>query len=332
MSMRLTWMDSLRGLAIVLLLFWHACSIPVLYGWEMPQWLYLLNEVFLPWRMPTLMFLSGVLLERSLRKATGTYLWGKVRAILWPYLVWSAIHLLTFPLNEAPFLSPKSWISTGYLWFLFFLLGYYVIALVVARLPWWAVLPAFAVVALLFEYPLIHNFAYFAVYFFAGHYGRRLVLRSMQSPRKWFLASACVSAAFTVLSVWLTAIAEEHFFQYDVISIPFVLVLMWTSARLVVWADERWHETRPVLAARWVGQRSIVFYLTHFPVMSVVSVLLLAAVGGWVVPIGFSAALVACTVTAFWMRAAPISWFFAAPSFRRNTRPPVTRVDSVGPS
>ncbi len=35
---RQTWMDVLRGTAIVLLLLWHAPAIPALIGVEMPEW------------------------------------------------------------------------------------------------------------------------------------------------------------------------------------------------------------------------------------------------------------------------------------------------------
>ena len=77
-TQRIEWMDSLRGIAILLLLFWHAFAIPDLLGTPMPDWLRNINNAFLPFRMPMLMFLSGMLLEKSLRKPLPTYYEGKL--------------------------------------------------------------------------------------------------------------------------------------------------------------------------------------------------------------------------------------------------------------
>ncbi len=84
---RLQWMDMLRGSAIVLVMLWHSSAVPVLYGARMPEAVRAVNMFFLPFRMPTLMFLSGLLLPASLRKPLPVYYAGKFAAIGWPYLV-----------------------------------------------------------------------------------------------------------------------------------------------------------------------------------------------------------------------------------------------------
>lgn len=84
---RLHWMDMLRGSAIVLVMIWHSSAIPVLYGASMPAPVRAVNMFFLPFRMPTLMFLSGLLLPASLRKPLPVYYAGKFAAIGWPYLI-----------------------------------------------------------------------------------------------------------------------------------------------------------------------------------------------------------------------------------------------------
>ena len=74
---RFAWMDLLRGSAIFMLILYHASAIASLYGRDLPRWLVIFNEFFLPFRMPTLMFLSGMLLSGSLRKPLVQYYWGK---------------------------------------------------------------------------------------------------------------------------------------------------------------------------------------------------------------------------------------------------------------
>lgn len=115
---RLEWMDTLRGLAIILVLMWHAPAIPALFGYEMPVWLAGLNNFFLPFRMPTLMFLSGLLLSHSMSKGWRVYYTGKFRSLVWPYILWAALHMVLYG-RGLELTNPRSWIATGYLWFLF---------------------------------------------------------------------------------------------------------------------------------------------------------------------------------------------------------------------
>jgi uncharacterized membrane protein YcfT len=91
--MRLGWLDSLRGLIILLVVVFHA---EVVVGRQEGHWLgglHELNHVLGFVRMPALMVLSGILLSRSLAKGPTMHLRGKVAKIAWPYLVWSSLNL-----------------------------------------------------------------------------------------------------------------------------------------------------------------------------------------------------------------------------------------------
>lgn len=135
-STRLTWMDDVRGTAILLLLLWHASAVPVLFGTEMPEVVRSANAFFMPYRMPTLMLLSGMLLARSLRKPLPTYYAGKIAMVLWPYLVWVIIAKATFlDIEGMPWWHWRAWYATTYLWFLFFIGVYYAAAPLLRRLP-----------------------------------------------------------------------------------------------------------------------------------------------------------------------------------------------------
>ena len=71
-GLRMTWMDLVRGGAIVLVVFWHAASVPdqLLDGAEPGYYVRKLNAALGPFRIPTLLVLSGLLVERSLAKGT----------------------------------------------------------------------------------------------------------------------------------------------------------------------------------------------------------------------------------------------------------------------
>lgn len=140
-STRLRWIDATRGVAVILVVFWHAASVPVTYGDRHDmQWLVHLNGVLEPYRIPTLLFLSGLLVPRSAEKPVEAFLWGKIRHIAWPYLVWMGV-MWCVPNFSYLFAYPRVWLGDygNYLWFLVVLFCCYV-AVPAARLfrvPWW---------------------------------------------------------------------------------------------------------------------------------------------------------------------------------------------------
>lgn len=319
---RIDWMDTLRGTAILLLILWHATSIPTRYGFDMPAWLFLLNEVFLPWRMPALMFLSGLLLAGSLRKTARVYYVGKVRNLLWPYLLWAALYLALYPAPGESLVSPAAWFGAGYLWFIFYLFLYYLVAPMVVRAPWWVILPVFAAGAMFIPHPSPQKICYFAVFFFAGHFGRALVPALLTVSRRVVAVAGLIALGFTAASLILSAAAGRHFFEFAPLSIPFVLVLIAVGIRLAYAVQRRASQSAPIRCVSWIGRNSVVFYLTHVPLMLVaceVSQRLTADLGLWVVGVCSAVAILGAVPLALAHRHPGVSWLFRAP-----------RVDALG--
>ncbi|PVG82857.1 hypothetical protein DDE18_10905 [Nocardioides gansuensis] len=135
---RLLWMDRLRGAAILAVVLFHAELQAVgATGDQLPV-VHAVNGVVGPVRMPMLVLLSGMLLAPALRKPRSRYVDGKLRTLLWPYLVWSALDLaqLQWRLVQAgesldwPWVARVLYDPPTYLWFLAFLLVYYLVAMV----------------------------------------------------------------------------------------------------------------------------------------------------------------------------------------------------------
>lgn len=315
-------MDTLRGSAILLLLCWHSSSIPFYYyGVRMPEWLFLFNEVFLPWRMPTLMFMSGMLLHRSLSKPLGTYYAGKARSLLWPYVVWGGLHILTWPgflaAHHDDFLALA---TPSYIWFLAYLILFYLTGPLVAKLPWWVTLPAILLATRITVSYEIQDLDYYALFFFAGHYARPLMGRVAQA-RGWPVALGWIAvAAFTAVSLWKTHQIGQHYFQSRDIAIPAVLVLIAATANLASRVTDTVGESAVVRFIQWVGRKSIVFYVVHFPVMRLVADPLADRLGVWVIPVCYVVALSVGIILALGSDKMPLSLLFRAPSRSKRDR------------
>lgn len=254
-------MDFLRGVAILLVIAFHATTLLSRIDMPPPVWLEEATSFFGLYRMPTLMFLSGLLLPQSLKKDTRTYFAGKMRSVLWPYLVWSGITALVFSRDVSSVKAIISLLNAGsYLWFLFFIGLFYGFAYFVKRInPLVIAVAAFmAGAAALFASKGIQvqsRMFYLMSYFFLGAY----------VARHWVAFLAFVdkrTSLFAVLIAVLGGIASAYF---DLKSRPvaaplvfaFIIGACYLSRKV---ADKPWAQL-----PNFVGQNSLKFYVSHFP-------------------------------------------------------------------
>lgn len=308
-STRIGWMDSVRGLAIVLLLLWHASAVPELYDVQMPEFIRSANAFFMPYRMPTLMLLSGLLLARSLQKPLPTYIAGKLAMIVWPYVVWVLIAKATFlDVEGLPWWHWRAWYATSYLWFLFFIAVYYLAAPMFSRLPAWIPIGLAAAAGLVLPYGSVEQrLAYFAVFFFVGNWLARHPSALEQATH----GRAILLAGVPVIGFGIAACLWTDQLQYSVwgapISVAGALLCAALFSRL-----ERRGRGQPML--RFVGRSSIVFYVSHFPVMALVTL----AAGDHLQPLILACVNLVAAVLVGWALALrkeriPIRWLFQAP-------------------
>jgi fucose 4-O-acetylase-like acetyltransferase len=251
------WMDILRGAAIILVISWHSAAILESQGYDVPDWLIRVNELFSSYRMPILMFLSGTLLAQSLAKPLPVYAIGKARRILWPLLLWGVLNYLIYA-PETPIWFKVNW-TTQYLWFLLYILIFYAFAPALRFLPTWMLV---VIPFLMTHLPGIsadeRRFYFLAGFFFLG----KLVSdhsatfqRLLASRRLWLLVLVVVpfSVVFAVAGPW------RYWGVLAVFSVAGILLFI-TIARLDV-------VERHTGYLQFVGRNSIIFYCTHFPLI-----------------------------------------------------------------
>lgn len=257
-------MDLLRGTAILLVIAHHLRLVQQIWDGSTPWAMVELSEALAPFRMPALLFASGLLLARSLRRPPGRFLAGKLRGLLWPWLLWSAVMLPILGWGHAD--EPLWWLNGMYIWFLAALFCYYVTGLLTRRIhPAWVALASVVAWTALPLLGVAHDmvgprpdkFVFYAVFFFAGAALRPVLARR---PVPW----AVTVPALAVAAAWALHAARFDAEPQVPVLTQVVVLLAVVGAVGVLQRLPRLHALRPV---EWLGRNSIVPYLVHLPVI-----------------------------------------------------------------
>lgn len=91
---RLQWVDYLRGIAIILVVYHHVRVGIERSGIVIPAALVKANMIFYSFRMPLFFMLSGIFINRSLQKKSASQIAGiKFEKLLYPYFIWVTIQI-----------------------------------------------------------------------------------------------------------------------------------------------------------------------------------------------------------------------------------------------
>ncbi|UEM03028.1 acyltransferase [Skermanella rosea] len=323
---RIGWMDTLRGMAIILVIFDHALYHATLNSDSVPEWIATLSLIFNPLRMPLMVFLSGMLLSPSLRKGAQDYLSGKTRNILYPYVLWSTVYVSLWVV-AAPFSgTPHSWSELlmipyapqGHMWFLHNLFLFYLIVLALQRVSRLVIAAVALAASGLVDFWYLDRFFFLLGFFALGDYA---VQREDLISR--LLADRRVVAVMTVLTLGMpaTVLLLETDLRYRIPSIPLAVggigIMILLAGRI---------GDKPFAALfRHIGRNSLPAYILHWIILAIAVVMLRKAVPedqGMVLfallgAIGFAGTLVAIEV----INRLGLHWLFSWPKrTRKNPR------------
>ena len=91
---RLAWVDYLRGIAILLVVYRHVLLGILASGMVLPSAWLDANIMFFSFRMPLFFILSGIFINGSLAKKTlGQLVYIKFENLLYPYFIWSFLQI-----------------------------------------------------------------------------------------------------------------------------------------------------------------------------------------------------------------------------------------------
>lgn len=286
---RIAWVDVARGIAITLVVLFHAGMFAVPTGLA-PAWWTDLNLAFALLRMPLFFLLAGALAVGALRRPWRALWTTRLAVLVWVFVLWTVLRFLYYRVMPEPIeLNQSSWIdlvlsvvrpSNG-LWFLFALVVFLVITKLasgqVARLVVLGV--AIGCSLLLHSEFTTGNVAYdgilrYYVFFLAGvmFRGRLLVLVERLSP----LATAGLFAAF-VAGLALRAVTGVA------VDVATALPVAAAGALAMLGLARMISPERPGVAGALgrpfahLGSRTLQVYVTHVLVLSAITSALLVA-------------------------------------------------------
>lgn len=146
-SSRLTWVDSGRGIAIVLVALYHSASWLLGAGFPIDTWRQI-NEALSALRMPLFFVLAGLFAAKWLVSSWGDLWRSKIRLFAWVFIVWEAIGSVVYMiglrmkgngidvLGAARDLLLSPFAPRFELWFIWALALFFIVAKLLRRVDW----------------------------------------------------------------------------------------------------------------------------------------------------------------------------------------------------
>lgn len=335
--MRVDWVDFAKGICIVLVVLMHSTlGVEKAMGQEGA-----LNDFIhwaQPFRMPDFFLISGLFLARRIDAPWRDYLDKKVVHFFYFYFLWMTLQLLfkgpgIVQDRGLEGLSHEYALAIlepfGTLWFIYLLPVFFVVTRLARPLP---PLLIFVVAAALEIAPIhtgwimIDEFAARFIYFFAGYWLAPHVFRFASG-----MASLSTPGLLSALFIWGSI--HTLAFQHDLVTGPgYGIVAGFIGVGAVISAGVLLSRFAAGNALRYLGENSIVVYLSFFLFMAgsrTLALKLVPGVGPDVVSTLSTLSGVIGPVVLFWItRHTALSFLFRRPQWARLTARP--KLESAG--
>lgn len=330
-STRLTWIDTVKGAAIILVVLMHVATAADGQSWYDPRVL----DAMAPLRtvrMPLFFAMSGYFLLRRIDRPWRWQLRNRPGPFLWLFLLWSALWALAslaFPWNDYDY-TVISLLAVVFNpefgpWYIYALALYFVAVKLMRPLPVWLQFIIGAAISLpvAFDWITVDNFAWertlthFLIFQF-GAYGHRIIaaIAERASLLLLVIVGALWSAGFGALYLTGSELSSPWWLPLTVLGMTMGIIAASLLAQYAPW-----------LHLDWFGRHTLPIYLLHIPVIGVllsidpgIGMTTVTAVVGTVV----LTILAVVGSLAIWRVLRPIPGLFTAPwtGDGANTRSP----------
>lgn len=275
---RLDWVDAAKGLSIILVVMMHSAYgvgedlngtgvLHYIIGWATP------------FRMPEFFLISGLFLGQVIARPWNAFADRRIVHYLYFYALWAVLQIAfkvglgTGDLGSAAGQMALAIIEPyGVLWFIYMLAVYSLAAklLYTFKVPHWLALAAAAALQI---FPvatgiaLVDHFAAYFVYFYAGYAFAPLVFRIVASAQGNALYAALTLVAYAVLEGYLVFAGGSEMHPRGITmgyaALPVVHLALGFIGSLAVCLTAALLIRLPWMGwLRWLGEHSIVVYLS----------------------------------------------------------------------
>lgn len=233
------------------------------------------------------MFVSGLMLPRSLDKPAGAYFRGKLDKLVWPWLMWTVLMTLLLAPSASEFGAP--WLlnvhGSVHTWFLFTVFISYLLAWPLRSIQ--PLLAAALLAAISWVVPddgswlrLLERTTAMSAFFFLG----AAFARYGQDPKS---VPIPIAVGGTLLAMITTALVVLRGGGPDHAS-PAGFVTACVGILAASWVASLTAHLKIIRLIGWFGRRSIVPYLVHWP-LYVILVRVLPLEASWLTILGLTA-------------------------------------------
>jgi uncharacterized membrane protein YcfT len=279
MSERVDWVDVAKGICIIMVVMMHS-TLGVEKAAGAPGWMGYVVEFARPFRMPDFFLIAGLFLARRIDAPWRLFLDRKVVHFFYFYALWLTIQ---FAFKAPGMIAEEGYQGVireyllayiepwGTLWFIYHLALFLLVTRLLKDVPWvivWLAAAALEIAHINTGSVLIDEFASRFVYFYSGYVFASHVFKLADE------ASAERGTAVTGLALWGVLHAVFVFSGFG--NLPFVsLGLGFAGALAVVTLATLLARSPALPVLRWLGEHSIVVYLSFFLPMALSRTVLL---------------------------------------------------------
>lgn len=278
-TQRHRWIDSARGIAVFLVVFQHATIIFVTKGGAiLPQWLNIVDDFFTLMRMPTLCFISGLFISKSISSQKKHFWIERVFYFLHLYVAWCLMyilmqvgHIITGASISEVTESMYQWITLAFeinsgLWYLFALFIFYAYYRITINFPKYIHLAILVPLYILYSSDIIktdswgwdHVFHY-VIFFMAGAWlGPKAISAIPKINVKQYIGITLV--LFSAFALYEFLFAGEKFGYAEMILGPIGLLWLVKSCELI-------DRTPAQKITRYIGKLTLPIYILHVAVL-----------------------------------------------------------------
>lgn len=283
---RIIWMDFIRGLFILLVIFGHwmmMIPLDIINSNKIYSILLEVRNFFFPYRMEILFFLSGLIVIKSIKKESKIYFKGKIENLIYPYLIWGGVYLFLFCINDfisGDYIEIPIYLfriimgNADIVWFLYFLFWFFLVIKKVRNLNLINVLIGNSFLYLFFSfYNLyeilgigVNKFSNIFYYFYFFYIADQLNLRKFEiltlCKKKYFIFISIISVILTTYINFVFKMNDKSILYLIpvLLSIPFFILVSDIISR-------KFHFLNNFL--NHFSKYSIVYYLSHFSIIAI---------------------------------------------------------------